>query len=191
DSRHYHIELERFVELIINRGCAFDTRCWRRACSQRLPASNAAAFTILPAPEELCSRWGGAEQKTFRSRKRWGWLRKLFADVLKGMHACGKFVRTAKMFRRSARTFFGRRKCFAGLRGLFSDGAKGMHACGNIFRTETSRNTFAGAKDSVGSVRLMSSEGRTEAPKNTGPPDQRTITWPYSTKITGPNLLAP
>src|SRR6266576_5922335 len=79
-----------------------------------------------------------------------------------------------------AESLFGRRTCFAGLRGLFSDGAKGMHACANIFRTETSRRTFPGAKDSVGSVRLMSSEGRTEAPKNTGPPDQRTITWPYS-----------
>src|SRR5437660_9364292 len=77
-----------------------------------------------------------------------------------------------------AETFFGRRKCFAGLQELFADVAKGMHACGNIFRkvkccstfpNAKGCSTFPSAKDGLCDVRLMSSERRTEAPKNTWP----------------------
>src|SRR5437899_2525839 len=91
--------------------------------------------------------------KTFFGRRKcFAGLQELFADVTKGMHACGNFFRAAKMFRRSAGTFCGRRKRHACLRKLFSDGENVSQVCRNFLRTsqkacmpaETSFGTFQG-----------------------------------------------
>src|SRR6266566_7887276 len=97
-----------------------------------------------------------------------------------GVDGCGNFSRMFQKAYTPAETFFRRRKCFAGLRGLFSDGAKGMHAYGNIFRKVKCCSVFPGAKDSVCYVRLMSSSEGRKSRRIHGPPDRRTITWPYS-----------
>ena len=76
------------------------------------------------------------------------------------MHACGKFFRTAKMFRSSAGTFFGRRKRHACLRKHLSEGK--ISGSGLVWRksqanffgnfcskldTTKSRSIFPGAKE--------------------------------------------
>src|SRR6266571_2836932 len=66
-------------------------------------------------------------QKTFRLHKRCSCLQELFADVLKDMHACTKFVRTPKCSCRSAGTLFGRFKRHADLKRLCSDGEMFFH----------------------------------------------------------------
>jgi len=94
----------------------------------------------------------------FGRRKCFAGLQELFADVTKGMHACGNFFRAAKMFRRSAGTFCGRRKRHACLRKLFSDGENVSQVCRNFLRTsqkacmpaETSFGTFQGRRLHVG-----------------------------------------
>src|SRR6266571_224263 len=116
----------------------------------------------------------------FRRRKCFAGLRGLFSDGAKGMHARRDFFRMAQKACMPAGTFFGLRKRHACLQELFSDGAKGMHACGNIFRKVKCCSVFPGAKDSVCYVRLMSSSEGRKSRRIHGPPDRRTITWPYS-----------
>src|SRR6266571_1629597 len=72
---------------------------------------------------ELCSGLRAAQQKIFGSRKRCRWLRKLFADVLKGMHGCGKFFRKAK----SCSTFPGESRGTGIIDVLFGLGCLGKH----------------------------------------------------------------
>src|SRR6266705_2100485 len=110
-------------------------------------------------------------------------LRRLFSDGENVSQVCGDFFRMAQKACMPAGTFFGWRKRHACLQGLFSDGAKGMHACGNIFRKVKCCSVFPGAKDSVCYVRLMSSSEGRKSRRIHGPPDRRTITWPYSRKL--------
>src|SRR5437016_27390 len=91
----------------------------------------------------------------------------------------------------AAETFRGCFKRHACLQGLFSDCAKGMHACGNIFRKVKCCSVFPGAKDSVCYVRLMSSSEGRKSRRIHGPPDRRTITWPYSRLLVDVALKSP
>jgi len=107
-------------------------------------------------------------------------LRRLFSDGENVSQVCGDFFRMAQKACMPAGTFFGWRKRHACLQELFSDCAKGMHAYGNIFRKVKCCSVFPGAKDSVCYVRLMSSSEGRKSRRIHGPPDRRTITWPYS-----------